>query len=175
MLSKDEIITQLSNREDFTDFINEIVHTKSVIRLLNLMQHSTHKVAWRTAYLLDKVNDTEPEYIKPYLPRIIEIAQETQDQSVRRHCLRILTQHDFSQCISGGFIDFCFDLLHSDKVKVAVKVHAMQILFNLSCKYPDLRIELQSTLANLPPDISAGTKSRVKKLLEKLRKNKFIA
>lgn len=135
--------------------------------LLELTNSSDSKVAWRSAYLLDKIHDDNPENITPLLDAIIQKVTHTQNFSIKRHFLRILTQHDLHKKVSGSFINACFKWIHAQNVKVAVKVHAMQLLYNLSLYYPELKQELQATLQELPTSISPGIKNRAQNLLSK--------
>lgn len=154
---------------NFTEKTQAIsVNPKLIRALLELTSSSDSKVAWRSAYLLDKIHDENPQSITPLLDTIIEKTVHTQNFSIKRHFLRILTQYDLHKRASGSFINACFKWIHNENVKVAVKVHAMQLLYNLSLHYPELKQELKATLEELPAHISPGIRNRAQKLLTKI-------
>lgn len=173
-MSTKEAISELLSGDwysiNFENKAQEIISTpaKTIPLLVDLTRDSDTKIAWRAAYLLDKIHDSEPKIVQPYLKNIIQIAENTGNPSIRRHYLRILTHYDLSNKVSGVFIDLCFRWLHEEKVKTAVKAHAMQLLYNLTKKYPELIPELKASLKKLPANSSAGVQNRANKLLLKL-------
>lgn len=172
MHSKQELIQLLSGDWHDIDFNNRalqlVTQPDTIPLLVNLTKHTDNKIAWRSAYLLDKIHDQTTEIVVPYLAQVIEIAETTKNPSVRRHYFRMLTQHNLSQKVSGNFVDLCFQLLYEEKTKIAVKAHAMQLLYNLTKGYPELASELKVSLQELLPNASSGVKNRAKKLLAKL-------
>jgi hypothetical protein len=71
----------------------------------------------------------------------------------------------------GFLVDFCLDKLSSDKEPPAVRVHAMQILYNISEKVPELKPELIAVIEHeMTYHSTAGILSRGSKLVKKLQK-----
>ena len=70
-------------------------------------------------------------------------------------------------------LNFCLEVFTNAAEPVAVRVHAMQILYNIAQKEPDFSGELIELIENeMEYHGSAGLASRGKKLLKKLIKNK---
>ena len=93
-------------------------------------------------------------------------------QEKKRHFLRMLTSHEISEEHSGFMVEYCLKAFQSAKEPVAVKVHAMQILFNIAQKEPDLKEEIALVIEHeMEYHATAGILSRGKKLLSKLRSN----
>ncbi len=102
----------------------------------------THDKAWRATWLMDKVYDVAPELIRPYIPIMIELIPSLKCESKQRQLLKLISCEPIPKNVSGEFINCCFDYLISSSTAVAVKVHAMQILFNFAQQEPDLKNEL---------------------------------
>jgi len=69
-------------------------------------------------------------------------------------------------------LDFCIQEFTNGSEPVAVRVHAMQILFNISQKEPDFAGELIGLIEQeIEFHGSAGISSRGLKLLKKLKSN----
>lgn len=142
--------------------------------LLGLALKHPKQRSWRAAYLVDKIHDEKPEIVRPYLPLIIDKLKTENNASKRRHWLRMVSANEINEEHFGFLFDYCIGVFTSGKEAVAVRVHAMQILYNISEKEPDLKPEvLQLIEHELEQNSSAGIRSRGKKLVIKLRKQCF--
>ena len=86
----------------------------------------------------------------------------------KRHFLKLISLNKIDEKHYLFLMDYCLDAFTSGKEPVAVRVHAMQILFNLSENEPDFKPELLAIIQHemeLHP--SAGIHSRGKKLAKK--------
>jgi hypothetical protein len=130
---------------------------------------SNEKHSWRATWLMDKVYDVDPNLVRPYIPKMIALIPELEDESKQRQYLKLISCELLPQDISGEFISRCFDLLINATTAVAVKVHAMQILYNFSFIEPDIKNELALILEEQMEHGTAGFCSRARKLLKKLK------
>ncbi|MGZ2371489.1 hypothetical protein ACXR6G_17045 [Ancylomarina sp. YFZ004] len=129
----------------------------------------SHEKSWRATWLMDKVYDEAPELVRPYIPQMIQLIPNLECQSKQRQFLKLISAEPLPKTISGDFINSCFDLLISNATPVAVRVYAMQILFNFSQQEPDIKNELALVIEESMSDGSAGFKSRGKRILKKLQ------
>ncbi|MRT92862.1 hypothetical protein [Ancylomarina sp. 16SWW S1-10-2] len=128
-----------------------------------------HERAWRATWLMDKVYDEEPELIRPYISKMIELIPSLKCESKQRQLLKLISCDSLPKNVSGKFINCCFDYLISSSTAVAVKVHAMQILFNFAKQEPDLKNELALVIEECMIDGTTGFNARARKLLKKLQ------
>ncbi len=128
-----------------------------------------HERAWRATWLMDKVYDEAPELIRPYIPQMIELIPSLKCESKQRQLLKLVSCEPLPKNVSGKFINCCFDYLISNSTAIAVKVHAMQILFNFAQQEPDLKNELALVIEECMIEGTTGFNSRARKLLKKLR------
>ncbi len=139
--------------------------------LISLALNHPKQRSWRAAYLVDKIHDQSPELLFPYLPAIIEKLKTESNASKRRHWLKLISMNSINEEFFGFLFDYCINAFTSEKEAVAVRVHAMQILFNISEKEPELKSEvLQIIEHELEQNPTAGIRSRGRKLATKLRK-----
>ncbi len=127
------------------------------------------KNTWRATWLMDKVYDEAPELVRPYISQMIELIPNLECQSKQRQLLKLISSEPLPETISGDFINRCFDLLISNATPVAVRVYAMQILFNFSQQEPDIKNELSLIIEEHMNEGTPGFKSRGKLILRKLR------
>jgi len=127
---------------------------------------SEHKQSWRATWLMDKVYDEAPQLIRPYLPLMIQLIPNLESESKQRQFLKLISNEPLPKNISGEFINCCFDFLISRSTAVAIKVYAMQILFNFSQIEPDIKNELAIIIEEQMNEGTAGFKSRGKRILK---------
>ncbi len=151
-----------------------IAHPELYKLLIEIAFYSNDPKSWRAAYVLDKVTDQRPELLLPYLnPMINQLKIET-NSSKKRHFLKLISQNEIPEDFSGFIFDYCCRAISSGKEPPAVRVHAMQNLFNLAQKYPELRGEVLSIIEHeMEYHSTAGIRSRGKKLVHTLRKQMY--
>lgn len=132
---------------------------------------SNEKNSWRATYLIGKVYNVDPDMVRPYIPKMIKIIPKLQDESKLREYLKLISFEPLTKDISGDFINRCFDLMVHVTTAVAVKVHAMQILFNFTKVEPDLQNELALIIEEQMEHGSAGFCSRGRKILSKMNRS----
>ena len=128
-----------------------------------------HEKAWRATWLMDKVYDEAPELIRPYLPQMVKLIPSLKCESKQRQLLKLISCEPIPKNVSGEFINCCFDYLISSTTTVAVKVHAMQILFNFAQQEPDIKNELALVIEECMIEGTTGFNARGRKLLKKLK------
>ncbi len=137
--------------------------------LIQLALNDKRQKSWRAAYLVDKIHDEKPELLQPYLPALIEHLKTEKNASKRRHWLKLISMNTISEEHIGFLFDHCIETFTSGSEAVAVRVHAMQILYNISELEPDLKPEvLQLIEQEMEYHPTAGIRSRGKKLATKL-------
>jgi hypothetical protein len=94
--------------------------------------------------------------------------QKPVNDAVKRNTLRVLRYVEIPEDLMGIAADICFKYLLSGKEPVAVKVHAMDVLFNITRKFPELKEELKLAIEDQMPFGSAGFRSRGGKILKSL-------
>lgn len=129
---------------------------------------SDKKNSWRAAWILDYINELSPRTIDLLIPEMIKNIISINNNSKSRHILKIISSRKIDKNIAGEFINFCFDTLIDNKIPVAVRVHAMQILADFCFHEPDLKNELKYIIEDLTPYNSPAFKARARRVLKQL-------
>ena len=128
---------------------------------------------WRAAWMIDKIHEKYPEQIKPYLPAITQFVLATQNHSKKRHFLKLVSLHPIPEKDEALLLNYCIDIFTNSAETIAVRVHAMQVLYGIALQEPDFAGELIELIEHeLEYHNSAGLTSRARKLLPKLYKIK---
>jgi hypothetical protein len=124
---------------------------------------------WRAVWMVDKIHERHPELVIPYLPAMTSFLMTTQNASKKRHLLKLISLNEIQQENMAALLNFCIDEFTNAAEPVAVRVYAMQILFNIAQKEPDFSGELIELIEHeMEYHGSAGIASRGGKLLKKL-------
>lgn len=126
---------------------------------------------WRAMWLVDQIHERHPELIQAYLPALIRFLFVTKNTSKKRHLLKIISLFDVANENLAPLLIFCSEVFTNPDEPVAVRVNAMQILYNIAQKEPGFSGELIDMIAfELEFHSSAGIASRGQKLMSKLHK-----
>lgn len=139
--------------------------------LMEIALADDHKHSWRAAWIADKIHDKLPELFLPYREKIIEKLNTGLSQGSKRHFLKLLSLNEIPEQHYSFLLDFCIETLTSAKDPPAIRVHAMQILYNISELESDFKPELLAIIEHeLEYHSTAGISSRGSKIVKKLRK-----
>ena len=171
-MTKEELIDLIDSWENLPYLQNEIISIPELyLMLIEIAFYNSNPKSWRAAYLVDKINDKYPELLSPFLNEMIEQLKIEKSESKKRHFLKLISMNDLPPDQQGFMTDFCINVFTSAKEPVAVRVHAMQVLYNISEKEPDLKPEILNIIEHeMENHYSAGILSRGGKLADKLRK-----
>lgn len=124
---------------------------------------------WRAIWMVDKIHEKHPEHVIPYLPVLTNFLLTTKNTGKKRHLLKLISLHDIPEEKMALLLNYCIEVFSNASEPVAVRVHAMQILFNIAQKEPDFTGELIDLIDHeIEYHGSAGMASRGRKLLKKL-------
>ena len=138
--------------------------------LLDLALSEKDPLAWRASWILDGSAELHPEIALNHLSQIIQRLPSISSTGTIRSLLRMLCRYEINEKDQGVLVDLCFSYMVSDLYPVAVKVHAMQIIFNHALIYPELKEELVTIIEDQVGNNSVGFKSRGTRIIRQLEK-----
>ncbi len=171
-MEKDDLFELIDSWENLAFTIREIGnHPELFLILMDIALHNPEQKSWRAAYLADKIHDDYPELISPFIEPMITQLETENNSSKKRHFLKLLSMNEIPSKHSGFLVDYCINALTSAKEPPAVRVHAMQILYNISEKEIALKPEILAIIEHeMEYHATAGILSRGLKIAKKLRK-----
>ncbi len=170
-MTKEELHDLINSWENHELIINEALNNSQCLHLLlEIALYSNRPKSWRAAWIVDKINDNNPELIEPYISRmIIQLKKET-GSSKKRQFLKLISLHKMPPEHHSFLLEYCIKCFTSAGEPIAVRVYALQVLYNISEKEPELKSELFSIIQHeIELHSSAGIKSRGIKLAKKLQ------
>ncbi len=171
-MTNNELLELLASWENLDLIKNEAIsHPENMKLLVNIALYSDHPKRWRAAWVAGKINDTAPKLIVPYLKELISALYTETSPGIRRHLLKLISRHEIPENNQSFLLNYSYQCFTSANEPVAIRVHAMQILYNLSEKEPDFKPELLSIIQHeTEVHPSPGILSRGKKLRFLLQK-----
>jgi len=152
-------------------FISEVGESdEKFAELLNLALFEKDPLAWSATWILDGSDEQQPGLASGYRSKIIQNLPQLESKGALRSLLRLLCRYDILEEDQGLLIDLCFGYLVSELYPVAVKVHAMQIVYNHTLIYPELKEELITLIEDQMENNSVGFKSRGMRIIRQLKK-----
>lgn len=144
--------------------------------LIDITFHPDKDIAFRAAWILENVFLQNPARYEPDLEYLLSRMREIKHPSCQRHYVKILMHITSSKTFPAiknkletidlePVVEQCFDWMINPKIKVAVKVFAADVLFNLSNRYPWIKEELANQITFLMKNGSPAIQSRGRKLL----------
>jgi len=138
-------------------------------QLFQLIFSDDKRLAWRACWIIDTASEEFPELLADKIPEIIAGFVSTKNSSLKRHFTRILCRYKIPNEYLGEVVNRSFELLLPSEPP-AVRVFAMQLLFNIAQELTDLKGELICVIESLMEEGgSAGFLNRSGKLIRKLR------
>ena len=138
-------------------------------QLWQLILTDRQPVSWRAAWALYHLTCKRKEFMVPYIQQIIELLPQFRFDGQKRELLKVLMLFDLKDLDTGRILNVCYDFLSNPNESLAVRVHSMQMIFNISELEPELKSELKSTILFHYQESSAGFQSRANKLLKKMK------
>jgi hypothetical protein len=119
----------------------------------------------RSAAIIANASDESVEIFRDFVPDLIEILQENAHRSASRIAFRVLEKlPNIPEKHLGNLVDLAFKYLNTPTTSIAEKVFAMTVIANQIAHYPDLKYELEASLAAQIKTGSAGFKNRAGKI-----------
>ena len=164
----DQLKAEISRKN--TDYIAQYVGNNPELfnQLIDILFNGSSPLPHRASWVVTTISDRYPELVRPYLKKMVSHIEKFDHSGIRRNLLRYIAEENIPKALQGKLYDVCYGWLHSRSEPPAVKVHCMQILFNISEQEPDLRKELKLIIEELTEHESAAIKSRSRQLMRKL-------
>jgi hypothetical protein len=165
------LLLNLSSGVEKDLIIREVIGTRDLVgSLLELALHEKDPVAWRASWILDGSDEQEPGLAASYISKIVRALPALESKGSLRSLLRMLCRYDIPEEEQGLLIDLSFSYLVSELYPLAVKVHAMQIIYNHVLLYPELKDELVTVLEDQMENNTVGFLSRGRRLIKQMEK-----
>lgn len=143
--------------------------------LMNIFLKGLYVTTQRAGWVLSECAIKNPNLVIPYFRNFIQKLQEPfAPDSVKRNIVRIWQFIDIPEEYEGDIYNICFGYLHSNEA-IAVQVFSMTVCHHITRNIPELKTELRLAIEDIVmknQDGSAAIKSRAKKILADLKKNK---
>jgi hypothetical protein len=169
-MTKAELLEIIESWENLELAIQEIGNNPEHLPvLMDLALNSDKPHSWRAAWMADKINDKFPHLITPWIEDMILALKKELQPGKKRHFLKLISLNEIDKKLQSFLMDYSLDVFTSGKEPVAIRVHAMQVLYNISELEPEFKPELLAIIQHeIEVHPSAGISSRGKKLAKML-------
>ncbi len=169
-MKRADFYTLLDSWENIHLLIDYLIEYPNEIgKLTDIGLNDPKKESWRAIWIIDQVHEKKPELVRPYIPLFIEALPFVSNESKLRHLLKLISLNPIPEDQLANLWDYGIKELTNASRPIAIRVHAMQILFEISESIPEFKPELIQLIEHhIEFHGSAGIQSRGRKLLRKL-------
>ena len=164
-----ESIREDRSKANVSRWIEEIIKNPDGMPEIIPLLDEEPAFAFRIGWLLDTLVTIKPELVKPFVPELYAKRDQMVFPGYKRSLAKIISHCGAPEELEGEITELFFTWLLDAKTEVAVKVHAMQSMFNLCQKYPDLKHELKEVIEDQMDKNTVAFRARAKKLMVKLQ------
>lgn len=178
-MTKDQLTVLLEKWDTMTLLRHETAENPThVPDIMEIALQGKDQIAWRAAWLCEKINDHHPGILAPYIDAITRALPRLSHHGLRRQLLKIVTLYPIAEADRGMLTDYCLSRLEDPSDPPAVKAHAMQILYNISEAEPEMKEELRQVLewtleTGETPAILARARNLSARLAKEIRSQKM--
>lgn len=159
------------SRRHIMSVANMVAHYPEMMsQAIILVQSDDEQEAMRASWMLSHLYDKKPQLLAEWQPQLVDIGLKTPSDSVRRNLLRIIEGLSLDDQQSGFLFDACLRWMISENYSIAVRANAMQLLYRICCREPELVSEVEQHIRAVLPFGSAGFRSRANIVLNNLTK-----
>lgn len=139
-------------------------------RQLALSRPIKEKIAFRSSYILERIYFSDPGVFRPYLKEFFLLFPGVENGSARRHYVK-MGEHMIASgvCMPDNPYDVCFaclDWITDKKSRPAVIIWAVDILFLLRSRVPEIKELLPDIVEQLRQNPLPSIQCRVKRWLK---------
>lgn len=169
-IQENELVELINSWENLALVVKHIGNHPEYLKvLMKLVFDDSQPKNWRAAWMVDKIHEQHPDLILPYLPTMTDFVLTTNNDGKKRHLLKLISLHEIPEDKMAVMLNYCIDIFTSGSTPIAVRAHAMQVLFNIAQKEPDFAGELIDLIQNeMELHGSAGISARGRQLIKKL-------
>jgi hypothetical protein len=127
---------------------------------------------WRAAWVIKGIWEQQPQLIVPWHTKMIEVLPRLTKDGVKREFLKIISETPLprGEELLGVLLYTCFRWLATPAEPIAIKIHSINILQQISLRIPEIIPELCTTIEVAMQEGSAGIVNRGSRTLQALRK-----
>jgi hypothetical protein len=163
------LLQEMSRRN--ADLVVDLIRQKPELfhEIFKIYLSNEEPVSRRAAWVIDIITDNMPELLLHKTELIVANLDVFKHDGLKRHSLRMIAKSPLPRDeILGKLINICFTWLLCQQESVAVKVHSMDILYQISKTEPALKKELADSISWRLSEETPGFKNKGLKLLRNL-------
>ena len=143
--------------------------------VLDLCFLEQYPLSMRAARVVQLYCEKYPDSIYPYLEETVDKVLISRIDGVKRNFLKIYDEFiDINRLREPGpLLNACFDWLQDPNEKPGTRIHAMNVIYNLSAHEPDLLRELSALLEIIAEEGEISIRTCARKMIRKISRNNF--
>lgn len=147
---------------------------KFFLELLRVIEVGEKTPAMKATWIIGTSAEKDARLIQKHSSRILEILLADKQSGYMRELIKALVEVQLQEKDEGPFINYCFEQLNRNGIDVAIKYASIKGIEKFLSKYPELKVELISTLESQLDLNTEAWKRYVTRIISRLNKTKRI-
>jgi len=140
--------------------------------LMDVFLSQVYRESQRSAMVVGDLGRLKPKWLQPYHSAMIAAAGDQNHDAITRNVMRYFSElpvAELGEAAAGELLDLAFRLFESPHQAIAIRVFSMQVVYNFTELYPELKDELRAVIEiTIAEGTTPGFRSRGTKILRKL-------
>lgn len=167
----DTIIAKRQNKAETIMLARALTADPSNMQQLwTIIKNGSPDMSFHIAWLFEICATENQDAVKPFVAEMVEVLPLPYHNGVHRSLTKTLTRYDIPSSHEGVLYNLCMEWLLDPKRQVAIKVHCMQIAFNIGKNTPELLEELELVVKDQLEFNSVAFAARAKHIIKQIRK-----
>lgn len=159
LLGKD--LRRLKNNKKVVEAVTD---QKSFDELFGLIFHHERPLVMRAADAVEKITTKEPDFLRPHKTQLLSVLRSADHKELKWHIAQLVTRIDLDKQECEDVVHILTYWARNKNESKIVRVNALQGLFDISQRHPELRETLQETMALMEHEIIPSIQARIRKL-----------
>ncbi len=138
-------------------------------KLVTIIYNEEAPIPQRASWLLAIIDKKHPTLLEPYISKFINSIEKFKIDGIKRNMMFVLSNHKIPAKLQAKLLDVCYNFILSNDETVAVKVHAMQVIADLTKEHPELKSEFKSVIDNQIDKNSQAFAARARLIFKKIK------
>lgn len=152
--------------------LDAVTDQRSFDELFGLIFHHERPLVMRAADAVEKITAKNKTYLAPHKAQLLAILKSADHKELKWHIAQLLPRVELDQHeLEDVWHKLTYWTLNRNESKI-VRVNALQGLFDLSRKFPDLKKDFDQTMNAVERELIPSMQARVRKLRKKIAEKK---
>jgi hypothetical protein len=152
--------------------VSAVTDQRSFDELFALVFHHERPLVMRAVDAVEKITIKHPEFLKPHKAQLMSVLKSADHKELKWHIAQLIPRVELLETeLTNVRHILSYWALNKNESKI-VRVNALQGIFDLSRKHPEVNEDLLNAIAVMKDEMIPSIQARIKKIVRELSRVK---